>query len=269
MPAPESSYTLFNDPEDIATKAAMLIALVGLGPLEPLPAASGEAGPWRTVFGPAMLSKAAGTLDSMMVLMPTRRSVDAMTLLRTLFENAVVMSWLAIDPRVRLEMFYRTSYYYELEEHKDWKKAGRGLRTQEEAAELKKRSGIRPERLPGVPTMAANADEHWGTLIPGWSPSSAADHPGVFSSLRGLYRYIFHRGSSAAHSRARGLDPFATFDESGARWHPEAPGSDLHVYELGLHCLAFAIMASEQTLGWPSWRQAARILGREEDVFGT
>jgi len=265
VPAPSTPYLLFSNPDDIRAKADQLVGLVRSGPgTRPL-----GPGTWKGWIGPAMLLKAAGTLESMILLMPARSTVDAMSLLRTLFENTVTFSWIAIDPGDRVTAWYRTSCYWELQEHLDWEKAGRGLRTSAEAEELRIQAGSKSDGLPGVPTMAAKADEHWGALVPGWSPTSSASDPGVFSSLRGLYRYIYQRGSAAAHSRARGLDLFVTFDGDRVAVHPEKPASDYHPYALGLYTLAFAIMASEQSLAWPSWRQAARILQCEAAVFGS
>ena len=265
MPAPKTPYLLFSNPNDILAKADQLVALVRSGPgTSPL---GREA--WQGLIGPAMLLKAAGTLESMMLLMPVAGTVDAMTILRTLFENAVILSWLAIDPDARLGKWYATSYHWELQEHEDWAKADGALRTADEARDLRTKAGSKNDRLPGVPTMAAEADEYWGTRVAGWSPTSDAGDPGLFSSLRGLYRYVYQRGSAAAHSRARGLDPFVTFGDDTVALHPETPTTDHHAYGLGLYTLAFAIAASERSWGWPSWREAMRILEREADVFGT
>jgi hypothetical protein len=214
-----------------------------------------------------MLAKAAGTLESMMLLLPSHRSVDAFTLLRALFENAVVLSWIAADPVARAMSWYRTSAFRELHEHEDWMKAGMALKTSAEAKQLKVDAGSLSQRLPDVPTMAQEADEHWGGVVPGWSRTSGAQDPGLFSSLRGLYRYVYQRGSAAAHSGARGLDPFLSGDDHTVVVGAEDTGDDYHVYALGLYALAFAIMASEQSLGWPTWRQAARVLEREADLF--
>ena len=265
MPAPSVPYVLFDDPADMCARANQLVRLVRSGPAGTSSLGSGL---WDGVLGPAMLAKAAGTLASMILLLPAHGVVDAMTLLRALYEGTVQLSWVAIDPDAHLPSWYATSSYWEWREHCYWEKAGRGLRSPEEAEELKKDGGTREDRLPGVPTMAAEADEHWGTLVPGWSPTSNADDPGLFSSMRGLYGYIYQRGSAATHARARGLDPFLSEVDGKTTIHAETPASDYHVYALGLYTLAFAIAAAEQSLGWPSWREATRILGREAEVFG-
>jgi hypothetical protein len=269
VPAPDSSYTLFNDPDDILAKAARLVDLVqsglpGLQHVEP-----NETMMWERVLGPALLVKASGTLESMMLLLPSHRGVDAITLLRALFENTVVLSWMAADPAVRVQSWYRTSAFRELREREDWMKAGAALRSSAEAKEFKEMAGSPSERLPTVPRMAQEADECWGGVVSGWSRASGATDPGLFSSLRGLYRYVYQRGSAATHSAARGLDPFLSGNDDEVIVGIEDSRGDYHVYALGLYSLAFAIMASERSLGWPSWRQAARILERETAVFGT
>jgi Family of unknown function (DUF5677) len=213
MSAPSVPYVLFDDPADICARANQLVRLVQSGPAGTSSLGSGW---WDGVLGPALLAKAAGTLASMILLLPAHGMVDAMTLLRALYEGTVQLSWVAIDPDAHLPRWYATSSYWEWREHCYWEKAGRGLRSPQEAEELKKDGGTREDRLPGVPTMAAEADEHWGTLVPGWSPTSNADDPGLFSSMRGLYGYIYQRGSAATHARARGLDPFMS-EVSGRR----------------------------------------------------
>ena len=167
MPTPDSSYTLFTDPGAIRDKAALLVALVRLGPSGPLVTETSATKLWDGAIGPAMLAKAAGTLESMMLLLPSHRSIDAFTLLRALFENAVVLSWIAADPGARATSWYRTSAYRELREHEDWMEAGMALQTPEDAKQLRLEAGSRSERLPVVSTMAQEADEHWGGVVPG------------------------------------------------------------------------------------------------------
>lgn len=268
MPTPDSSYTLFNDPESIRGKAAQLAGLVHDGLAGPQRVPLREATTWESLLGPALMAKASGTLESMMLLLPSRDSVDAMVLLRALFENAVVFAWIAADPAVRVQSWYRTSAFRELREHEDWMKAGMALQTPAEAKQLKVEAGSPSERLLAVPTMAHEADQHWGGVVLGWSRTSSAGDPGVFSSLRGLYRYVYQRGSAATHSAARGLDPFLVEGNDSVSVSSEKPSDDYKAYALGLYTLAFAIMASERSLGWPSWRKAARVLERESVLFG-
>jgi hypothetical protein len=258
---------IFIDPETVKEKAEKLIESVWVGPGEH----AMEPGNWSGALGPAMLLKAAGTLHSMMLLMSGRGTVDALALLRTLYENVVILAWIAIDPDTRMNLWVATSAYWEIEEHRDWEKVGGRLRTEDELRDLEEQSGTgKASGLPSVPKMASEADEYWGSRVPGWSPTSGVDDPGLFASLRGLYRYIYQRGSAVVHSRVRGLDPhFVTVTDDTVRLHPEEPTTDYLVYNLGLHALAFGIAVGEQSWGWPWWREAMRVLEREKAIFGS
>lgn len=268
MPDEGSPYTLFNDPESIHSKAIQLVDLVQDGLAGATSVPFSKATMWKSLLGPGLLAKASGTLESMMLLLPSRRSADAMILLRALFENAVILAWIAADPATRADAWYRTSAFRELREHQDWLKAGLDLKTSAEAKQLKIEAGSESHRLPAVPVMAYEADQHWGNVVPGWTrDSTVKDNPNVFSSLRGLYRYVYQRGSAATHSGARGLDPFLDDDPNVLSVTAEKPSDDFKAYALGLYSLSFAIMAAESSLGWPSWRDAARILERETALF--
>lgn len=266
MAAPSGPYMIFSDPDAVKAKAEQLIELVWTGPGE-LPM---DPGNWMGVLGPGLLLKAAGTLRSMLLLMPGGGTVDALALLRTLYENIVILSWIAIDPEAHMSLWVATSAYWEIEEHKDWEKVGGGLRTEDELRDLKEQAGPgKADGLPSVPKMASEADEYWGGRVRGWSATSGAKDPGLFASLRGLYRYIYQRGSAAVHSRSRGFDPyFVTITDDVVKLHPEKPTTDYHVYNLGMHALAFGIAVGEQSWGWPSWREAMKILEREEAIYG-
>ena len=266
MAGRSGSYMIFSDPEVVKAKAERLIGLVWDGPGE----LALDQGDWKGLLGPSLLLKAAGTLSSMMLLIPGRGTVDALALLRMLYENVVILSWIAIDPDTRKGMWVASSAYWEIEEHKDWQRAGRGLHTEDELRDFEEQAGTgKADGLPNVPKMASEADEYLGSRVPGWSPTSGAEDPGLFASLRGLYRYIYQRGSAAVHSRARGLEPFATITDDVVKLHPEEPTTDYHVYNLGMQALAFGIAVAEQSWGWPSWRDAMKVLEREDAVFGS
>jgi hypothetical protein len=67
---------------------------------------SGDPADWPLV-GFAMLSRASGTLSSVMALIPARRSADAAVLARTLYEEIVTFAWIVIQPSTNAPAWVR------------------------------------------------------------------------------------------------------------------------------------------------------------------
>jgi hypothetical protein len=228
---------------------------------------------WQRLIAPAMLAKATTTLESMDRLMIDTRWVDSLVLLRAMYENVVNLAWVAVNPTHRVNRLYTEFQDWHLREHEDWAKAGRPLLSREEVNESQAWLDAHKTGLPHVADRARNADRYWGARLAGWHPeASNASDVRSWSSLRGLYRFIYPRGSQATHSHHRGLDPFVTVADDGCTAHQEeVPESDV-VWELGVRLLLFAIGPAESTIGWPSYVEARRIVGDEsehpEDTVG-
>ena len=219
---------------------------------------------WQRFVGPALLLKAVTSIESMVLLMPERRTVDSFILLRALYESVVTLAWIAINPTYRLNRLYTEFHTWHLREHEDWAKAGRPILTLDEAAESRAWLDAHRTGLPHVADRAKNADRYWGARLTGWHPeASNMNDTWALSSLRGLYRFIYSRGSQATHSHHRGLDPFVTVDDSTCALHREESPDSLIVWDLGLRVMLFGIGPAESTLGWPSYEKARGIMGTE------
>jgi len=152
---------------------------------------------------------------------------------------------------------------WHLKEHRDWAKAGRPLLNPEEVRESEAWLDLHGKGLPDVATRAKYADAHWGSRLEGWhADASRMDVEGAWSSLRGLYRYVYRRGSQATHSHHRGLDPFVTVSESRCELHRERVPEAKAVWEIAPRILLFGIGPSEATIGWPSYVAAREIVQR-------
>lgn len=237
--------------------------------------------------GPAMLSRSAGTLKSMMLLMPERHLVDALVLLRALYESVVVFSWMAAQAPERPERWVAWCREDALHVHNDWNQGGRPVLSPATIAEyqdyirdVRERSGLarQDERgkytdalVPGVDVMATDCDRWWGQIVAGWSADSYVGDLGQItgwhSSLRGLYRWIYRIGSSVTHAGHRSLEPFITSDASRLLVHDENRAENLVPYGLGCYLLGLQIGVAEQVFGWPDYRRAARILGVYDSLF--
>lgn len=228
------------------------------------PDGTSNAEKWERVVGPALLAKATTTVESMSLLLASEKATDALVLLRALYENVVNLAWIAGNPTYRLNRLYSEFYIWHLRENEDWAKGGRPLLSAEEIAECEEWLRAHPKRLPHIYQRAAAADKTWGGRFAGWHEdgSDAAD-PLALSSLRGLGRFIWRRGSQAMHSHHRGLDPFLAAEDDRVGACREAPPDSFLVWELGLRLLLFAIGPSFKTLGWPSFERGRAIVESE------
>lgn len=246
----------------IAHRQEELCALVWSSLPGPQPAPTTNEERWRHVVGPAMLIKATATVESMFCLLPEKRMTDALILLRALYESVVNLAWVAVNPTHRLNRLYTEFRTWHLREHEDWAKAGRPLLTSDEVAESRAWIDAHRTGLPHVAERAKNADRYWASRLAGWHPeASKMKDARSWSSLRGLHRFIYTRGSQATHSHHRGLDPFVTITDAACIPHPEKEPDSLVVWELGLGVLLFGIGPAEATLGWPSYKRARDIVG--------
>ncbi len=116
---------------------------------------------WEHLTGPALLAKAMTTAESMALLMPTRNAVDALVLLRVLYENVVNLAWIAANPTYRLNRLYSEFHHWHLKENTDWAKAGLPILSSEEVTESED-GPIIPNGCQPSPREAVVADKHWG-----------------------------------------------------------------------------------------------------------
>ncbi len=278
-----------DDSATIADVAKRLVALVHAKEPVVVTRPTEYEGIWREMVGPALLKKSAGTLHSMMLLLPEKHLADPLILLRALYETVVVFSWIAIDPEVRVERWHGSCHEVELRNHHDWEQAGRPVLSPEEvrieeetARQIRKRLDLdqtddrgkySQPLVPSVQVMATDCDKHWGGVVVGWSSESrvgdVGDVTGWHSSLRGLYRWVYRMGSMAVHSQHRGLDPFVTTDETRLMVHSENRVDSLMHFGLACYLLGLEIGVAERALGWPDYSEAARILGRYDSLFSS
>jgi hypothetical protein len=278
---------MIDDPTRIREVATELVKLVRDAVPGPVPYPQDELGRWQHMVGPAILCRSAGTLASMTLLLPDRHMIDALVLLRALYESIVTFAWIATEPAERVERWVASCKEDEIHTHNDWSEAGRPVRSPEEIAEYE--NSVRETRnkfslarvdargkwkdalVPGVDVMAMKCDRHWGGVVRGWSPESRVGDPGDItgwhSSLRGLYRWIYRMGSSATHTGHRSLDPFVTADGARLMVHSEDIAATLIPYGLGCYLLGLEIGVAEQAFGWPEYERAAQILGVYDSLF--
>jgi hypothetical protein len=165
-------------------------------------ASSGIHGDWP-LSGYAMLARSAGTMQSVMALIPQRRATDAAVLLRTLFESTVTFAWIAIDPAVNAEAWVRWDRRQRLKAHNDLRQDGaRALLEPAVRAQFEALIAARPMMPESLAVRAEQADAHWATHV----KAIEADPPAP-AAFRGMYRYIYRSESQHSHAAVASLEP--------------------------------------------------------------
>jgi hypothetical protein len=131
-----------------------------------------------SLFGAAALLRMCDTVASMMALMTAHKNGDARTLARSLYEQAVVFAWVAVDPKTRLSRWRDQALKDDLARHNEAVPYGRQILSNAEIARAKAAVG-----LPNVESMARELDEYWPGRVSGLHPS------GDLMSFHGMYRF--------------------------------------------------------------------------------
>ena len=164
-------------------------------------ASTGSHSDWPLV-GFAMLSRACGTLESVMDLSPKRRAGDAAVLVRTLFEEVVTFAWIAIDPDTNAEAWVRWDRAQRIKADNDPRDVGAPPllepNVREEFAAHVRDGPVMPDNLAD---RARQADQHWAQHI-----DAIDDDAASASTFRGMYRYIYRGDSQHAHAAVASLD---------------------------------------------------------------
>lgn len=208
---------------------------------------AGAADAWQLV-GPGLLARQVGSLEALLALRPLDRQADAFVLLRTLYEHAVTFAWFAADPgEDRHRRFLKSDTVARLDADDDARKVGVPLLDAESRAKYEGQRGRLPKQMPDLLQRAEAADAHWVGKVPALKDSSETH------SYRGLYAIAYRHHSAIAHPTLMGLN-FVTVDLPGGplRVQLEERDPEMHgPFGLGAILLAFSLLISGRTLGWP------------------
>jgi len=152
------------------------------------------------IFTAAAVLRACDTLESMMLLLARREDEDAFVLLRSLYEQAVVVAWVAVDPEVRHERWWGQSQRQTLKLHKALVPYGQGFLSSDAIAECEQATGT-----PSLEAMARDLDGHWPGRVRG------LQRAGHLLSFHGLYQAIYRSASRPAHGALDALAPYIRF----------------------------------------------------------
>ncbi len=215
-----------------------------------------DADAWPLI-GSSLLSRMTTTLGSILDLQSREQAVDAGILLRSLYEHAVHLAWLAVDPSAaRIEGWRKDDLIRRLKADADVRGRGIALFTDDVRTQLQ----ASVDAMQGDPLILTNlataADAWWAGKLPGLGPQTEP------ASFRGLYAVLYRDYSGVAHPSFRGLNPVVEdLSPIHRRVRLESRYEGHGPYGMATVIFALALYVASDTLGWP---QASEITGAFE-----
>lgn len=255
------------DEASVKTWGAGLVQLVNRHLPKPVRRTDGHAIEDWSLASTAYLVKASGTLESMLMLLgeEEKRAHDATILLRSLYENVLVFSWIGINPTANLPRWIKRVCDSGVKTDNDWRTIGMSLLDSRNRAyaEGKLQDGS-VKFAPNNPQLAQAIDDHWQRTYPGHPTITGTDED--LLTFRGLYRHVYRLGSQAVHQDPRSLNAFFTTDATGfTSAHTERPDAYyLYPWLFGDHVVTLGLAIASSVLGWPS---ADEVWAIREDAF--
>jgi hypothetical protein len=220
-------------------------------------AATGDDDAWPLI-GTALVSRVTTILDAILTLQPIGRSTDGGTLLRSLYEHAVHLAWLAADPSPeRLQRWRRYDLRMRQKADDDARQRGIELFTDGQRAELDAQvAGMEGGDLV-LCDLAQAADESWNGKLPGLGDHTEAQ------SFRGLYAILYRSYTTVAHPRYQGLNNVVEqLGENRQRVRLEGHHEGNGPYGLATVVFALAMYVADRALGWSSEGEVIAIFER-------
>jgi len=242
-----------SDDNEVAAWGEGLVRLVGRFLPKKVQVVEGTAFEQWPLVGPAYIAKASGTLETMFMLFEARRTLDATLLLRNLYENLLVFSWIAMVPEANLPRWIKSVCREAIKTDDDWRRIGMGLldepnRDYAEARANDELVKCAPDRA----QMAEAIDRCWDRTYPGHPQITGQDRD--FLTFRGLYRHVYRFGSDAAHQNPRSLRAFYTNDGTGFTSVHREKHDEYYLYPwlFAAHATTLGLAIASSVLGWPS-----------------
>lgn len=174
----------------------------------------GEA--WWMLYTAAAVLRLADMAESVLAHMADRRDQDASAALRGMYELAVTVTWILIDPEHRKAQWEGEALIQQLRLHNDLAAFGGNLLTSADVESAKGAVG-----LPPLTNRAEESDVHWAPRVAGLHA------PGHLLSFRGLYNAIYRLGSQATHGSIASLLVYIRQEPARFVVQPPEPASNL------------------------------------------
>lgn len=209
---------------------------------------TGDADAWPAI-GVGLLSRMAGTLESILDLQVREREADAATLGRSLYEHAVHFAWLAAEPSAaRMQEWRKYDLKQRLKADADMRRYGQQSFTRERRAELETEVTSMVGKKLTLEQLAMAADGYWTSRIP-----EDALVPGTLQSFAGLYASLYRYYSATAHPTMLGLNRVTDdLDPRRRRIRLEGEYEGTGPYGLATVVFGLALFVAADAIGWPS-----------------
>jgi hypothetical protein len=203
----------------------------------------------------AALLRMADQLETLMVLLPARRDLDAAVLVRSMYELMVRLCWVLIDPDERIEMWQTYTMVERLKQHRQLAAYGAELfRTEKELEEAEWVKSNR-ENMPTAETMAKAVDRHWSTNVRGFHPSEHS------LSIGGLYQFVYRTSSGQVHGSVDALNSYVDVSSSPPMIHVSNEDRMIE-YVLGAPLLGMALVVAGEVVDWIDVQRVRRFVDR-------
>lgn len=206
--------------------------------------------PWWTIYDAAALLRMCDTVEGMMLLMGRRKDGEALVLLRSLYEQAVLLMWVAIDPEDGHKRWEDEANAMLLKAHNDLLPYGQKLLS---ASEVKVCSAAKG--TPPLDVMARAVDGYWPGRVRGFQPT------GHLLSMHGLYQSIYRLGSRPAHGAFDSLEPYLRRTPYPPRVAERVHDTMLW-YSLAAPLLGLALVVAAERFDWIDTTHAIRFIDR-------
>jgi len=203
------------------------------------------------LLGAAALLRACDTVESMMLLLARRKDEDALILLRSLYEQAVLLAWIAIDPDARHERWWGEGKGQLLTRHNEALPYGETILSPDEVADCEAATG-----LPNVEAMARELDDHWPERTHGLRSA------GHLLSFHGLYQVVYRMGSRPAHASIESTGPYVRFAPPSPSIVAEAREDTMLWYSLAAPVFGMALIIASRRFRWIDEARVRRFIDR-------
>jgi len=151
-------------------------------------------------------------VESVLDLGSRPSATSASILVRSQFDHAVTLAWLAADPSdERLMHFQRDDAKARLAIEQKTSELGVHMMDEATKSDLERQMRELPDvQVPPLERRAVLADDHWSGLIPGLQKGTAA-------SFGGIYTLAFRRFSAYEHASRMGLNAVVDDLPNGAK----------------------------------------------------
>lgn len=218
---------------------------------------TGDTDAWPLI-GTGMVSRMIGTMKAILAQHHAELEADAGAAVRSLFEQAVYLAWLAADPSVeRIQAWKKADLKSRLTADDDARAHGNRLFTGEQRTDVEAQvAKLAGSRLV-LASVAEEADRHWAGKLPGMGGQ------GETKSWRGFYAIVYRNYSGFAHPTFRGLNPVVV-DLSPTRKQVrlEEPYEGSGPYGMATVIFGLSLLVASTALGWPKADDVVAIFER-------